>query len=239
MSRNTGSNRIEICVVEDDEDLREELVAALQSNGFGVRGFPGSRELYADLLIAPCNIVILDIGLPGEDGFSIAQRIHALGGIGTIILSARDSVADRVRALSDGVDCYLVKPVVMEELLAVIEGMKRRLPLHPASHPAKRTGHSWTLASDGWTLLDPKGKGLSLTEQERAFVGCLWKSVGHPVSREDLAAAMDDNPYEYDFHRFETLVSRLRQKAKSLDMALPVRAVRGKGYMFLSQHEPL
>lgn len=237
MSKTTNSNRIEICVVEDDDDLREELVIALQGEGFGVRGFPGSRELYADLLIAPCNIVILDIGLPGEDGFSIAQRVHALGGMGIIILSSRDSLADRVRALSGGADCYLVKPVVMQELLAIIEGLKRRLPHCP--HPAKRTEQSWALSSDGWTLFDPRGRGLPLTEQERAFVGCLWKSVGKPVSRDDLAAAVDDNPYEYDFHRFDALVSRLRQKAQSLDMTLPLRTVRGKGYMLLAQNEPV
>ena len=81
-----GLKKLEICIVEDEADLREELAETLIEAGFEVRSFSASRELYTALLDMPCNIAILDIGLSGEDGFSIAARLRNLGKICIIIL---------------------------------------------------------------------------------------------------------------------------------------------------------
>lgn len=221
------SARLKICIVEDEADLREELVEALAEAGFGVRAFPASRELYAALLATPCDIAILDIGLPGEDGFSIAERLRSLGPVGIIMLTARAGIDDRVRALGGGADIYLTKPVNLRELLAVIGSLARRLKVNvPEAIPT-----AWALSTDGWTLLDPNGVGLPLTAQERTFLECLWQSAGEAVAREDLAVAMGGDPYEYDFHRLDTLVSRLRRKAAEIGLTLPLRSVRGMGYL--------
>ncbi|GBG04071.1 protein petR [Azospira sp. I13] len=235
--------RLEICVVEDEEDLREEIVGALQDAGFGVRGFPGSRELYASLLATPCNIVILDIGLPGEDGFSIAERLHGLGSMGIIMLTARGQTEDRVRALMGGADAYMVKPVDLRELLAVIGSLARRMQFGSVTESGvagqDNVARAWAMSADGWTLFDPEGNSIPLTSQERAFLQCLWQRAGEAVSREDLAVAMGGDPYEYDFHRLDTLVSRLRRKAADAGLALPLRAVRGTGYLFLPVSVPV
>lgn len=124
---NWAGKRLEICVVEDEEDLREEIVESLQEAGFNVRGFPASRELYASLLMARCDIAILDIGLPGEDGFSIATRLRELGSIGIIMLTARSHMDDRLLGLQSGADIYLVKPVDFVELEAVVLSLARRV----------------------------------------------------------------------------------------------------------------
>ena len=227
-----SSKKIEICIVEDEDDLREELVDTLLEAGFGVRGFSASRELYAALLAAPCNIAILDIGLPGEDGFSIAARLRSLGKMGIIMLSARTAIDDRVRALQGGADVYLTKPVDLRELLAVVTSLARRLamPEPQAISSTEVASGPWSLSADGWGVIAPNGAALPLTAQERAFLVRLWQCAGEAVSREELAIALGGDPYEYDFHRLDTLVSRLRRKASDIGLTLPVRAVRGTGY---------
>ncbi len=211
-----AAKRLEICVVEDEVDFREEIVEALREAGFGVRDFPGSRELYAALLVAPSDIIILDVGLPGEDGFSIAERLRGVGGMGIVMLTARGRIEDRVRGLSEGADAYLVKPVDLRELLAVVHSLARRLRIDslpdagaapPCDGKAVSLGETgiWSMSADGWTLFDPTGRSIPLTAQERAFLQCLWARTGQAVSREDLALALGGDPYEYDFHRLEHL----------------------------------
>ena len=240
-----GLKKIEICLVEDEADLREELAGALLDVGFGVRAFSASRELYAALLMAPCNIVILDIGLPGEDGFSIAARLHNLGSMGIIMLSARVAIEDRVRSLQGGADVYLTKPVDLRELVAVVSSLARRLAA-PAPAQAVRppdiststsTTPTWSLSADSWAVLAPDNTSLPLTAQERAFLMRLWACAGQAVSREELAIALGGDPYEYDFHRLDALVSRLRRKVIDLGFSLPLRAVRGTGYVITPASE--
>ncbi len=231
--------KIEICIVEDEADLREELVETLLETGFGVRGFSGSRELYPALHALPCDIAILDIGLPGEDGFSVAARLRSLGKIGIVMLSARTDTEDRIRALQGGADVYLTKPVDLREFLAVVTSLVRRLGLHEprAISRTEATLEPWSLSVDGWAVIAPNAKSLTLTAQERAFLLRLWQCAGDAVSREDLAIALGGNPYEYDFHRLDTLVSRLRRKATEVDLALPLRSVRGMGYVIVPASE--
>ena len=232
--------RFEICIVEDEAELRDELVEVLLEAGYGVRGFSGSRELYAALLTAPCDLVILDIGLPGEDGFSIAERIHSLGSMGIIMLTARSGIEDRVRALGNcGADTYLTKPVDLRELQAVIVSLMRRLSSSDSrvNSLVEAAPTPCTLSSDGWALLGPDGITLSLTAQERTFLQYLWKRIGEAVPREELAVAMGGNPFDYDFHRIDTMVSRMRRKAAEAGLTLPLHSVRGAGYLIASVSE--
>lgn len=229
---------LKICVVEDEADLRDELVESLQEAGFDVRGFTASRELYSSLLLTPCDIVVLDVGLPGEDGFSIAERLHAMGSLGIIMLTARCHTEDQVRGLLHGADVYLVKPTDLRVLHATIISLARRLKdeakssQNMISPSASEQSMTWRLAADGWTLLTPQGAALPLTGQERSFIQYMLQREGQAVAREELAAVISDNPYEYDLHRLESLVSRLRKKAAMHGIHLPLRAVRGAGYLF-------
>ncbi len=234
-----GLKKLEICIVEDEADLREELAETLIEAGFEVRSFSASRELYTALLDMPCNIAILDIGLSGEDGFSIAARLRNLGKIGIIMLSARTEIEDRVRALQGGADVYLTKPVDLRELLAVVSSLARRLalPVPPATVSTEVAPNPWSFSADHWAVIAPNGTSLDLTAQERAFMQRLWESAGEAVSREELAIALGGDPYEYDFHRLDTLVSRLRRKGNGIGLTLPLRAVRGTGYVITPASE--
>lgn len=240
----TGADPLEICLVQDDASFRKELQDALAEAGFAVRAFPGSRELYAALLHRSCDIVLLDIGLPGEDGFAIAERLHALNKqIGIIMVTSRTATEDKVRALLGGADAYLVKPVVWPELFAMITSLARRLrhgnTVASASFQAVPVQKlkSWSLSHDGWVLTNPTGFSLQLSARERLFLQRLWQQLGETVSRDNLIIAMGEDPYHYDVHRLDAMVSRLRRKFADEGVTVPLRSVRGQGYVFVPASE--
>lgn len=224
-----GNHDIAVCLVEDDNDLREEVVQTLLEYGFDVRGFPGSRELYFGLLQQPCDVAILDVGLPGEDGFSVMEKLRTTASMGIIMFTARGQLTDRVRALMGGADAYLVKPVDMAELVATIVSLARRLRAAEKLQPERDSG--WRLSDDGWLLSSPSGVSISLSVAERSFLQMLAQHLGITVSREALIKALGHPADDVFSNRLDMLVSRLRRKvAQATDEKLPLHSVRGIGF---------
>lgn len=117
-----------IIVVEDNVDLLQEMMFMLQHHGHAVRGAACGADLDRQIADERPDMVVLDVGLPGEDGFAIAERLHRLQPApGVVMLTARASVEDRVQGLRCGADHYLVKPVDRRELLAVLDRVLLRL----------------------------------------------------------------------------------------------------------------
>lgn len=227
-----------IHVIEDDEDIREETVFALSELGFEALGFPEATSFYKAFAVAPCDIAVVDIGLPGESGLSIVSHLRAARGVGVVLFTARGSVQDRVLGLREGADAYLVKPVNMMELAETLRAVGRRLHDERgagASSPraTERPPAQWSLRDSGWVVSNPDGRRMTLTATERSFLGCLFQQRGAPVSRDDLIVALGGNVFDFDQHRIDALASRLRRKAEKLGMRLPVQSVRGTGYVFV------
>lgn len=125
--------RPHIILVDDEEDLREPTAAYLADQGLDVSEADGGRALDAILADKPASLVVLDVTMPEEDGFSIARRLRALGRpIGIIMLTARRDVIDRVVGLELGADDYVMKPFEPRELLARIRSVLRRMSAAPA-----------------------------------------------------------------------------------------------------------
>lgn len=227
-----------LAVVEDHEALREMTVAALADPPLClVRGYASAEALLADMERHPLDIAILDVNLPGANGFSLAERLRRLRpGVGIIMLSVRDAVADKLRGYDSGADLYLPKPVSGDELRAAVRALARRLlaPDEAATTAADSATPAWSLSADGWSFTDAQGKVLPLTGQERAVLRYVAARRGEAVSRESIATALGEDPYDYDYHRLEVLVSRLRRKAAEQGVDLPLRAVRGIGYVLPS-----
>jgi DNA-binding response OmpR family regulator len=180
-------------------------------------------------------VVVLDVGLPGEDGYSVAAHLRKAGDMGIVMLTGRGSPADMARGLTLGVDLYLVKPLDLEVLAAGLLSLRRRLqaPAVAKSSVASRpsAGISWQLADDDWDLQAPNGRRLTLTESERAFLREIFSGSGSTIGREQLIAVLTDQPWNFDPHRLEVLVHRLRTRTRTAtDATLPIRAVRGAGY---------
>ncbi|MEW6677638.1 MAG: response regulator transcription factor [Pseudomonadota bacterium] len=226
------ARRTSVCVVEDDADLRIEIMAGLEHAGLAVRGFPASRELYLGLLREPCEVVVLDVGLPGEDGFTVLSHLRATLPVGIILLTARGAVADRIRGLREGADAYLVKPVDLDELAATVSSVARRV----RPDPQILIGAEWRLSPDGWFLQTPKGARVSLSASERVLLERLLGASGRVVSREVLVEALGYHPDEVLSNRLDMSVSRLRRKVQTnCGESLPLRAVRGVGFSLVDE----
>lgn len=221
-----------VALVEDDVDLRENIfLPALREYGYDAVGMGSAGALYRRLLTETFDIVVLDVGLPDESGFDVVKCLRARFHMGIVMLTARGSTPDRVRGLAEGADAYLTKPVDIELLTATLDSLARRMEVNGYSPPAERP---WEIHSEGWHLTAPNGRAVDLTQSERCVLGALSRAAGTPVARDLLIAELTDDEYDFDPHRLEMIVYRLRRKVSTeTGMALPLRAVRGEGYVLV------
>jgi DNA-binding response OmpR family regulator len=226
------STRLRVAVLEDDVELRERvLLPGLRDFGFDAIGIGSAVELDQLLKSGPFDMVVLDVGLPDANGFEVAQRLRHDSGVGIVMLTGRNASSDRIRGLNEGADAYLSKPVVLEELVATLHSLARRLR---KAAPVDVSQGQWHLDSNGWCLISPTGRSIALTHPERQVLIVLTKSPGIPVTHEVLIDALTDKSYDFDPHRLSMLIYRLRSKiAGQTGESLPVRAVRGAGYVML------
>lgn len=210
--------------------LRERiLLPGLANFGFAVVATATAADLHHHLNTHAVDMVVLDVGLPDQDGFTVARNIRATyPEIGIVMLTGRAATPDRVRGLSEGADAYLSKPVEIELLAATLHSLARRLRDTPPQFAPKR----WHLDGNGWCLVSPAGSTVALTKTERRLVDRLTTIPGQLVTRDELIAALTDNVYDFDAHRLDSLVYRLRRKvAEGCGEALPLNAVHGEGYV--------
>ncbi|CAO3430632.1 response regulator transcription factor [Azospirillum endophyticum] len=251
-----------IIVVEDEADLRDDLVEYLDRCGFEVRGASRGAELDQLLEAGPADVLVLDINLPDEDGFSVARRVRASSSAAIIMLTARSGLIDRVIGLELGADVYLVKPVDFREVEAQIKALIRRMqkgagPLpaaethnptpaaavpavtlaHAAVHPAANGADArkaWVFDDIEWRIQPPAGGAVPLTATEYKFLSLLVTAPGEPVSRQDISIALTGRDWDPYSRSIDSLVRRLRIKVEERSgCALPVQAVHGVGYAFV------
>ncbi|MCA3212084.1 MAG: response regulator transcription factor [Burkholderiales bacterium] len=215
-----------ILLVEDDPALADSTARALRSQGWVVdvtaRGEPVPLSVRQD----PYDLVILDIGLPGIDGFETLRRVRAQGSATPVLmLTARDAVEDRVRGLDAGADDYLVKPFALTELLARARVLHRR-----AQARIDATLTLGRLKMD----LDAKrafvdAQPLELSAREWSVLEYLLGRAGKVVAKEQILQAVAGWDEAISENAIEVYVSRLRAK---LDAAgVRIRTVRGFGYL--------
>jgi DNA-binding response OmpR family regulator len=224
---------IRVVACEDQPVMREYIVSGLARLGIPAVGVCDGLELNAYLATRQADIVILDIGLPGEDGYSIATRLRQeRPHIGIIMLTARDQTEDKVQGLDCGADLYFAKPVDIRELASALGSLQRRLNLNRSVPGPAR----WRLDALRSRLITPTGVEVALTDNEQRFLTPLLDQPGEVVDRDLLSKALDQIPDIYAMRRMETLLSRLRAKVMkaSPEEPLPVRARHGRGYAFLS-----
>jgi DNA-binding response OmpR family regulator len=236
-------DKLRVFLIEDSADLREEIVFGLTALGLYVTGFGDAPALYRALAVGSCDLVVIDVGLPGEDGFSIARHLRGNPALGLVFLTARASLVDRLHGLDLGADAYLVKPVDVRELAATLQAVHRRLHSTPppaapvtvsvaAPHlplPALR----WTLSPGDWALRNPQGSELAVSDTERRFLKVMVEASGQVVGRDALIAACGQDIDDYDPHRLDAVISRLRKRTEQAGLgSLPLQSIRGTGYVF-------
>ncbi|WP_398493460.1 heavy metal response regulator transcription factor [Variovorax sp.] len=223
-----------VLVVEDHPKLADYLRKGLTENGYVVDvaadGIDG-RHLAVN---GEYDIVVLDVMLPGLDGFAVLKAIRATKDVAVLMLTARDQVEDRVRGLQDGADDYLVKPFAFSELLARLTALRRRgVRSGGTSEPTVLTLGDLQLdlarrkASRG-------GQALELTNKEFLILALLMRRRGEVLSRTVIAEQVWDMNFDSDTNVVEVAVRRLRAKLDEPFETPMLRTVRGMGYVLES-----
>lgn len=225
---------IRVLLVEDDLDFCVGLESFLSAAGHSVRSLAHADQLARELEEHPPHVVVLDLNLPGTDGFSAASAMREHQSIGIVVLTGRTAREDRVHGLSLGVDHYLTKPADPVELDLIIRNLHRRLAQDDA-HPDAGAGAAgrWVLDAAQWRLTNPAGLGVRLTSTEYQLVARLAARQGRPVARLDLIHENETRDPASAGRALDVLVFRLRKRVeRECGCKLPVMAVRGVGYVF-------
>jgi DNA-binding response OmpR family regulator len=227
-------DRKRILVVEDDPAIRRGLVDALGFAGYATLEASEGAAGLAAALGDDCDLLLLDLVLPGRDGLSILREIRAMWSrLPVIVLTARGSEDDRVRGLDLGADDYVVKPFSIKELLARIEAVLRRAPERPpaASLVSFEGGQAHL---DRQEIQFDDGGRIDLSDRERELLEYLARNAGRAISRDELLAKVWGlNPAGITTRTIDMHIARLREKLRD-DPSKPlvVLTVRGQGYLF-------
>jgi two-component system, OmpR family, response regulator len=213
-----------VLVVEDSDAIRAAVLAALRDAGFAVSSLPDGETLERELEGFRPDLVVLDVMLPGRDGFALLDVVRRCTDAGVVMLTARDGVSDRLRGLHSGADDYVVKPFVLAELVARVTAVLRRLGRTPST---VEVGDLMLDAGSGIAMRG--GRPLELTATELRLLSYLAAQRGRVVSKTQIMTAVWG--YDaYDPNLVEVHVSALRRKLEAHGPRL-LHTVRGLGYM--------
>jgi DNA-binding response OmpR family regulator len=215
-----------VLLVEDDAVLADGLARVLAGHGMAVDVLRNGSD--ADLALQrpeAADVAVLDIGLPGIDGFEVVRRLRARGSqLPVLLLTARDAVEDRVRGLETGADDYLVKPFATPELVARVRALGRRNAPKPS------------VLSMGELVLDTSAKRAKVRDKvvefsvrEWAVLEYLLQHGSRVVSKQQIIDAILPWGEDVTPNAVEVYISRVRQK--TADAGITIKTIRGFGYM--------
>lgn len=215
-----------LLLVEDDLELANGLVNTLAQSNYAADAVHCGRDAVAACQTTAYRLIILDLGLPDEDGISVLRRLRA-NGVTTpvLILTARDDLKDRIAGLDAGGDDYLTKPFAFGELEARLRALLRR------SHVDENVRVFGEVEFDpGSRIASVKGRELDLTAREAAVLELLLARPGRVVSKQAMVESLYSWDQEANPSAIEVFVSRLRRKLDDAGAGVGVRVLRGLGY---------
>lgn len=225
-----------LLVVDDDVEIAALLRRYLGAQGFRVSMVGSGKDMLARLATDDIDLVLLDLGLPGEDGLELTRHLHEHWHGPVIIVTGRGDAIDRIVGLEVGADDYVTKPFELRELLARIRSVLRRAGDHPrraSTRPSTYAFAGYRLALDSRTLTSPDGQVVALTSGEYELLRILVTHANRVLSRDELMNHLHGRaagPYD---RAVDVQIGRLRRKIEA-DPAAPVliKSVRGAGYVF-------
>jgi len=229
-------NQPYIVVVEDEATQRQLLLDYLGKHNFRVSGADGGAALRRLVQRELPSLVLLDVGLPGEDGFALARWLRGRSGrIGIIMVTAASDTVDRVIGLETGADDYIAKPFEPRELLARVKSVLRRaIHADDPTQPRVRMGRR-ILDLEKRVLVDPDNDSEhALTASEFDLLKVFAENPNRPLNRDWLMEVVAGREMEAFDRAIDLRITRLRRKIEA-DPAHPaaIRTVRGVGYMFV------
>ncbi len=216
-----------VLIVEDEDTLREQICERFKNDGFAIDATGDGEEGLYLAREMPVDVAVIDLGLPGLDGMEIIRKVREEGHLYPIlILTARDRWQDRVDGLEAGADDYLGKPFHLEELLARVRALLRRVG--GWAHPL--------LEFDGMRIetreqkVTVAGEAVTLTAYEYKVLEYLAIKSGEVISKPALLDHLYEEDTERDTNVLEVFVRRLRRKLDPDNKLNPIETLRGRGY---------
>ena len=230
-----------ILVVDDDADIRRSLVRYLTQNGYRCSAAADGRELDETLSTGSIDLIVLDVMLPGEDGFAICRRLQQSARVPIILLTALTEETDRIVGLELGADDYVPKPFNPRELLARIKSVLRRSRMLPP----KQKNARGIVAFDGWRfdlgrkeIINEDGVSIRLSSGEHLLLVSLIEHAGMTLSRDQLLDLTRGREAQLFDRSIDNQISRLRRKLeKDPNNPRIVITEWGSGYQFAASLE--
>ena len=221
-----------IYIADDDENIRSAIITFLVNEGFAVEAFEHGDALLGRYRERPCDLVILDVMMPGSNGFIICTEIRNLSTVPIIMLTARDSDLDYATGMSLGSDDYFTKPFSAISLVMRVKAIFRRIEFERQNHAQRDHGELLRL---GDIVLDEKnvsitvgGEPVTLTPNEYALLHHLMKHADRAVSRDELLECVWGFHTEVETRAADDTVRRLRKKLSNSNVE--IAAVWGFGF---------
>jgi two-component system OmpR family response regulator len=215
-----------VLIVEDDRLLANGLTETLRRSGYVADAVGSAEAADAALKVTDVDLIVLDIGLPGLDGFSWLRKLRGRGGQQSVlVLTARDALSDRVLGLNVGADDYLAKPFATEELVARVSALARR----GRAIKSRVIEHGALVLDLERKRAVVEGKPLDLSQREYAILEYLFSNLGAIVGKDKIAGAVASWDEHISPNAIEVHMSRLRAKLEPAGVA--IRTIRGLGYL--------
>lgn len=243
----TGDARPRVLVVDDDADIVDLLSRYLGGNGFAVSSAASGADLRQAMTGTLPDLVLLDLGLPDEDGLALLQHLRQQWRVPVIVVSGRGEAVERVVGLELGADDYVAKPFDFRELLARVRSVLRRAPAAAdlraqaqVAAPARRLAFEGMVLDLGARrLADAEGRDIPLTTGEFDLLRALLRNPNEVRSRDQLMSTLhgrEAGPFD---RAIDVGIARLRRKIER-DPTAPelIRSVRGAGYLFAADVSP-
>jgi len=215
-----------ILVVEDEQAIADLVKAYFRRDGFGVVWASSGEQALEELTRHPVRLVVLDIGLPGIDGFEVCRRLRARTDVPILILSARDDEVDRVAGLEAGADDYVTKPFSPRELVARVKAILRRANGSGAVEEGALAAGDVALDRAAHTVT-AGGEPVELTGREFDLLAALLSHPGVVLSRDRLLELVWGGEFPGGTRTVDVHVAQLRAKLNRPDL---IQTVRGAGY---------
>jgi two-component system copper resistance phosphate regulon response regulator CusR len=227
-----------LLLAEDDAQLGRTLTKGLRQEAYAVDIVADGENAMHHALINEYDVIILDVMMPRRDGFSVCRELRRNGSrTPVLMLTARDTIADKITGLDAGGDDYLTKPFEFAELLARLRALLRRRTTDLLAAEVRIGSLRMNMASHS---VDRAGRTIALTTKEFALLAFLARHEGHVVSRAEICAHVWDDNHDPYSNAIEVYINRLRRKIDSVSDAPLIHTRRGAGYMLaeLKRNQP-
>lgn len=223
-------NDYRILIVEDNIRIRRELTVFLEGNGFTCIAPSAFEKLVEEIDFSSLHLVLLDINLPGVDGFFLCRKIRAVSDVPVIVVTSRDTELDELMAMNLGADDFVAKPYHPQILLARVNSVLKRVYRETAADRDRLHCGAFDLILSRSVILF-RGEETEITKNELRILSAMQEHLGEIVPRDELMTQLWNNDLFVDDNTLTVNVNRLRNKLAEIGLPDVIETRRGQGYL--------